>query len=133
MAISVLLRGSTTGIGLLVASSFGNQNFLDRRVAEGFRSGGTYHLLVISGLHLAMIASALLLAIRSLVRKRALRFTIVVASIWAFALMVGAQPAVTRAAAMISIALLSQGIFRRGSGANALGAFRDPTADVGSH
>ena len=123
VAISVLLQNlRQPASGLLVASLLGNHNFLDRRVAESFRAGGTFHLLVISGLHVALIASSLLMLLRSTIRGPLLRFVIVILALWAFAVMVGAQPAVTRAATMISLAVFGQLIFRRGSGANTLGA-----------
>jgi competence protein ComEC len=122
-AIATLLRRvRQPSSGLLVASIFGNQNFLDRRLAESFRAGGTYHLLVISGLHIALIASAMILILKNIARSRTARLSLTVLALWAFAMMVGAQPAVTRAASMISIAVLGQMILRRGSGANTLGA-----------
>ncbi len=101
-AIRSLLRTvSQPTSGLLIAAILGNHNFLDRRVAEAFRSGGTYHLLVISGLHIALIASSLLLVTRVMLRGRVVRILLVVGVIWTFAIMVGAQPAVTRAAVRV--------------------------------
>ncbi len=122
-AITLLLRNlSQPTSGLLVASLFGNDNFLDQRAAEGYRAGGTYHLLVISGLHVALIAGSLLLLTRSLIRRRWLRFVLVGVFVWGFAIMVGAQPPITRAAAMLSLALIGQALFRGQAGANTLGA-----------
>ncbi|MEP7272410.1 MAG: ComEC/Rec2 family competence protein [Acidobacteriota bacterium] len=122
-AIRSLLRTlSQPTSGLLVAAILGNHNFLDRRVAETFRSGGTYHLLVISGLHIALLASSLLFLTNLMVRRRSTRILLIISALWAFSIMVGAQPAVTRAAAMLSIALFGEIIFRRQVGANTLGA-----------
>ena len=121
-AISALLRHlRQPASGLLVASLLGNHNFLDRRTAESFRAGGTFHLLVISGLHVALIASAMLSITKSALRSRPLQWSLCIAALWAFALMVGGEPAVTRAAAMISIAMLGRLAFRRTSAANSLG------------
>ena len=122
-AIAALLRNlSQPTSGLLVALNFGNRYFLDRRPAESFRSGGTFHLLVISGSHVGLIAAFLLWVTMRLVRIRLVRFGLVFFLIWAYALMVGAQPAVTRSATMLSVALVAQSLYRRQSGANILGA-----------
>lgn len=122
-AIATLLRTIRQPTsGLLVAAVFGNRYFLDQRVAESFRAGGTFHLLVISGLHVALIATALVLCFKNLIRNRLLRFALVIAVIWAFSLMVGAEPAVSRAATMLSFSLTAQLLFRGPAGANVLGA-----------
>lgn len=108
--------------GILVAALFGNRQFLDRHTSEIFRAGGTFHLLVISGLHVAMIALAILWLATKLVRIRWLQFALVMAVMWAYALMVGAQPSVTRAVVMLNIALIGQLLFRQALGANTLAA-----------
>ncbi|MDX2044678.1 MAG: ComEC/Rec2 family competence protein [Acidobacteriota bacterium] len=106
--------------GILVAAVFGNRHFLDRSTAEIFRAGGTFHLLVISGLHVAMLALAVMWLTAKLIRVRWLQFALVVAVMWAYALMVGAQPSVTRAVVMLSAVLVGQLIFRTSPGANTL-------------
>ncbi len=108
--------------GILAASLFGNRYFLSRDTAETFRAGGTFHLLVISGLHVAVIAMIVLWLTRYLISSRIARYTIVMALMWAYALMVGAQPAITRSVVMLTIALIGQSIFRTAAGANTLAA-----------
>ncbi|MGH9802715.1 MAG: ComEC/Rec2 family competence protein, partial [Blastocatellia bacterium] len=93
-----------------------------RNTAEVFRAGGTFHLLVISGLHVAMIALVALWLAARLIRVRWLQFALVMVLMWAYALMVGAQPSVTRAVVMLNIALIGQLIFRQSLGANTLAA-----------
>ncbi|HYE73946.1 MAG TPA: ComEC/Rec2 family competence protein, partial [Blastocatellia bacterium] len=112
--------------GILIASLFGNQHFLSRETAENFRASGTFHLLVISGLHVAMLAAIAMVLVKLLTKwlidSRALRFVLVAMALWFYALMVGAQPAITRATVMLTIVLFAQLIFRVAPGANTLAA-----------
>lgn len=112
--------------GVLIASLFGNQHFLSRETAENFRESGTFHLLVISGLHVAMLAAIVLalvnLLTKWLVDSRTLRFVLVAMALWFYALMVGAQPAITRSTLMLTVVLFAQLIFRIAPGANTLAA-----------
>ena len=79
------------------AALFGNRHFLSRDAAETFRAGGTFHLLVISGSHVAMIALVALWLATRLSGLRIVQYALVTALMWAYALMVGAQPSITRA------------------------------------
>ncbi len=108
--------------GILAASLLGSRYWLDRRAAQTFREGGTFHLLVISGLHVAVIAAVLLWLARRVWRSRVTQHLVVIALLWAYTVMVGAQPAITRASVMITIALLGQLLFRQALGANTLAA-----------
>jgi competence protein ComEC len=122
-ALAALLRNcKQPAAGILAAALLGNRYFLERETAQTFREGGTFHLLVISGLHVVLIAGALLWLSAWLKRERWLRYGIVTAFLWAYALMVGAQPSITRAVVMITIALVGQLIFRATLGANTLAA-----------
>ncbi len=120
-AIRSLLEGvSQPASGLLVASLFGNRHFIDQRLGEGFREGGTFHLIVISGMHVALLATVLLGTLRHIIMDARIRFAAVIAMVWCYAAMAGAEPAVTRAAVMISFVLAGRAIYRRSSGPNSL-------------
>src|SRR5574341_2396387 len=122
-ALAVTLRSFTQPTsGILAAALFGNRHFLSRDTAETFRAGGTFHLLVISGLHVAMIALVALWLAKRLSDLRIVQYALVLALMWAYALMVGAQPSITRAVVMLSVALVGQLIFRASIGANTLAA-----------
>ena len=122
-AIAATLRSFTQpASGILVAALFGNRHFLSRDAAETFRAGGTFHLLVISGSHVMMIAVVVLLLARALSDSRLVQYSLVMALMWAYALMVGAQPSITRAVVMLNVALVGQLIFRASIGANTLAA-----------
>lgn len=122
-AIAVILRSFTQPTaGILAAALFGNQHFLSQETAESFRIGGTFHLLVISGLHVAMLALVASWLIARLFASRSLRCVLMLALLWAYALMIGAQPAITRATVMLTFVLIGQLIFRTAPGANTLAA-----------
>lgn len=120
-AIRIVLRHfRQPASGLLAASLFGNRYFLSRETGESFRAGGTYHLLVISGAHIAIIAVAVLWMLGRLVDSRLIRYGGGLLLMWAYALMVGAQPAVTRSVVMLTVVLCGQYLFRPVNGANSL-------------
>lgn len=122
-AIAVILRSfQQPTSGLLVAALFGNRYFLSRETAEVFRASGTFHLLVISGLHVAMIAAVTLWVTARWIKSRLLRYGLVIVFLWSYAIMVGAQASVLRAVVMLSVALIAQLIFRTAIGANTLAA-----------
>jgi competence protein ComEC len=122
-ALTRILRDFTQPTsGILAAALFGNRHFLSQGTAERFRAGGTFHLLVISGLHVAMIALAALKLSRMLSRSRFVQSALVLALIWAYTLMVGGEPAIARAAIMLSLVLVGQSIFRASNGPNMLAA-----------
>ncbi|HKX32504.1 MAG TPA: ComEC/Rec2 family competence protein [Blastocatellia bacterium] len=122
-ALTAVLRDlRQPAAGILAASLFGNRYFLARDTAERFRAGGTFHLLVISGLHVALIALAALWIVKLLVRSRWIQFAAVLVLVWGYTLMVGAEPSITRAAVMLSLALIGQSIFRVSHGPNLLAA-----------
>ncbi len=107
--------------GILQAALLGNRYGLSRTGAERFREGGTFHVLVISGLHISFIGGAGLLLVRRMTRRRAAQFAVVVASLWAYTLAVGAEASVVRAALMFTLMALAPVIARRGATLNALG------------
>lgn len=120
-SIRLLLRQlPQPAAGLLVASLFGNRYFLARDTAEPFRIGGTFHLLVISGLHMAMIATAVLWLLKRITDLRLLQYVGCLLTMWSYGIMVGAQPAVMRAVVMLTLVLIGQYLFREVRGGNSL-------------
>ncbi|HEX8288754.1 MAG TPA: ComEC/Rec2 family competence protein [Pyrinomonadaceae bacterium] len=113
---------SVSTAGILIASLLGNKNFLDKPTAKTFREGGTFHVLVISGLHITFIGALTLLLLRLFTNKRLWQFLLASAFLWSYALAVGAEVPVVRACAMFTILLFSQVIYRHGTLLNSLGA-----------
>ena len=89
--------------------------------AELFREGGTFHVLVISGLHITFIGGLTLLLLRFFTKKRLWQFILASLFLWSYTLAVGADVPVVRAALMFTILLFSQVIYRTGTLLNSLG------------
>lgn len=107
---------------VLSASMLGDKYFLDKPTADVFREGGTFHVLVISGLHITFIGGLLLMIIGAITKNRLFRFLFVTSVLWAYALAVGGEAPVVRACLMFTILLFSTVINRQGSLLNSLGA-----------
>ena len=61
-----LLRLSADDAGMLNAMLFGDRMRLDQGLRLGFERTGSFHLFVVSGLHVALLAGLLLWAGRAL-------------------------------------------------------------------
>jgi len=107
--------------GVLDATLLGNRYNLLPAAAERFREGGTFHVLVISGLHISFIGAVVFLIAKRLTRRRLLQFIIPALLVWAYSFAVGADASVVRAALMFTFAGVATILFRRSSSLNALG------------
>jgi len=107
--------------GVLDATLLGNRYNLSPTAAERFREGGTFHVLVISGLHISFIGAVVFLIVKRLTRRRLLQFLFPALVVWAYSFAVGADASVVRAALMFTFAGFATILFRRSSPLNALG------------
>jgi competence protein ComEC len=107
--------------GVLQAALLGNRYYLSKNVAERFREAGTFHVLVISGLHISFIGGLVLFIMRRLTRRRSLHLVVSVLLLWAYALAVGAEASVVRAALMFTMIALAPIFMRHAQPLNALG------------
>ena len=99
--------------GVVAAMTLGDKKAIDKDTKETYRVAGASHILALSGLHLMIIYSVITLLV-GWMRFRLLSQVIIVLAIWAFALLTGLSPSVTRSAAMITVyALLSLGYRER--------------------
>lgn len=108
--------------GVLDAALLGNRYNLSRETAESFREGGTFHVLVISGMHISLIGGVVFLAVRRLTKRRVIQFLVPVVIVWGYSLAVGAEASVVRAALMFTFAGLGPVLFRESTSLNGLGA-----------
>lgn len=108
--------------GLLIATILGDKYFLDRETADIFRAGGTFHILVISGLHMTFIGGLILLMVRRFTRNRWMQFVLTATAAWIYTLSVGAEPPAVRACLMITVLLLGQALYRTANLLNSLAA-----------
>lgn len=115
-------RFSTETAGVLDAALLGDRYFLSKSSAERFREGGTFHVLVISGLHISFIGGLAFLLAKMLTKRRLIQFALCTIFLWAYAVMVGAEASVMRAAFMFTVVALAPLLNRRAQSLNALGA-----------
>src|SRR5215207_1740553 len=107
--------------GVVKAAVFGNRLGLSRETAGRFREGGTFHVLVISGLHITFIGALAWAFARRLTRRRAWQWAASVAFVWGYTAAVGAEASVVRASLMFTVAALAPALGRRSSAVNATG------------
>ncbi|HEY5884135.1 MAG TPA: ComEC/Rec2 family competence protein [Pyrinomonadaceae bacterium] len=108
--------------GVLDAALLGNRYNLSPSTEERFRNGGTFHILVISGLHITLIGGLVFLVIRRFSTSRAVQFLISAAVVWGYSVAVGAEPSILRAALMFTVVMLGPLVSRSASSLNGLGA-----------
>jgi competence protein ComEC len=108
--------------GVLDAALLGNRYNLSQNASERFREGGTFHVLVISGLHISFIGGLVYLVIRRVTKRRLLQFVLPAIIVWSYSLAVGAEASVVRAALMFTFAGFAPIVFRRSASLNSLGA-----------
>jgi competence protein ComEC len=113
--------------GTLKAMLTGNRYFLDTQVSERLRKSATFHTLVIAGLHIGILAWALLgwrwdfwrrKSRNTLSRHELTRTIVAILLMWAYAVMVGLAPPVVRATAMLTIGIIGPLLFRRAASIN---------------
>jgi competence protein ComEC len=86
----------------------------DEELNDFHRNAGTSHLLVVSGLHVGIVA----LICAAVTRRLTVRFFITSAVIWFYALLSGAAPSSVRAALMIQLALIGRASGHKGGAFN---------------
>ncbi len=107
--------------GVLEAALLGNRFNISRGAAERFRVGGTFHVLVISGLQIAFVGGLVIFVARQLTRRKLLQFVIAVAFMWGYTIAVGADPSVTRSVLMFTLMVFAPVVWRRANTLNVLG------------
>ena len=115
-------RFSKETAGVLEAALLGNRYNISRGAAEGFRAGGTFHVLVISGLQIAFIGGLVFFLTRSLTAHKLLQFFIAATFLWAYTIAVGADASVARAALMFTLVVFAPVVWRRSNSLNVIGA-----------
>src|SRR5215471_1957409 len=110
--------------GTLKAMLTGNRYFVAPETADRLRQSAAFHLLVIAGFHIGIIAWVIL-GRPSTTRRSRLRVITALIGLWAYAVAVGMEPPVVRATTMITIGIVGPIIFRRSASLNtvAISAF----------
>jgi competence protein ComEC len=106
---------------VLKAVLWGDRSSLDSDTIENFRKTGLYHLLVIAGLHVGLLALLVAFFLRFLPLSRTVRSLLLLASLAIYALLVEQRAPTLRATIMIAIYLLARLLDRERSLLNAIG------------
>jgi len=105
---------------LAAALLLGERAAVDYEHRDAYLATGTIHLLVVSGLHVGILAGFLLLLTRLGWISRRHALGLVAAAVWLYAAVAGGQPPVIRAAVLVSVFCFGALIGRRAASFNAL-------------
>jgi ComEC/Rec2-related protein len=106
--------------GLVLGMTLGRKQSLDAEVEREFQAGGLYHMIVVSGFNLAVIAGTSTLLARFLMRRRNARLLCVGVATMGYCLLVGNQAPVMRAAVMACTFIAARLLDRNPSPLNAI-------------
>jgi len=118
--LSSLYPNDSETAGLLQATLIGDTSNVERRWTDDFRLTGTYHALVISGLHISILAMTLLAIFRLLHFRRTPALCFAALACWLYALISGFNAPAVRAAGGFSLFLMASCCFRRARTLNLL-------------
>ena len=107
---------------LMDAMVLGEESFLRNATRTEFQRSGTYHVLVVSGMNLSILAVAIFWTLRQFRLDPAVAAIATVAVSFAYAFVVGVGPPVWRAALMLAIYLGARLLYRGRNMMNAIGA-----------
>jgi competence protein ComEC len=107
--------------GLVLAMVTGDRSEIDEATAEAFRASGTYHVLALSGAQVALVAGLLVGALRFLLVRPWLQAAATMAAVSFYAVLVGGDVPVVRAALMAGVVLAGRALELDADAANALG------------
>ena len=117
------LRGNEYAVAAAIL--LGDEQLIDPQIHQNYAAAGAVHILCVSGMHVGiifLIFSQLLFFLNRKKYGRWLKNTILVLLIWAYALLTGLSPSVTRAATMISLFIMADSLQRSYDPCNVLAA-----------
>lgn len=109
---------------ILIALLIGVKDYLDDDVQKAYSSAGAMHVLAVSGLHVGILYSLLLILFKRWKDLRAGKIAFLLTSIcviWIYALVTGFSPSVMRAVTMFTIIIISGAFHRKANIFNTLG------------
>ena len=117
-----LYAGDNYSTSMMQAILIGESSGLERVWTENFRRTGTFHALVISGVHVTVLAGVLLFLLRVVGVQELSALGVTAAAAWLYALVSGLSAPVVRAAGGFSLFLFARFLFRRTRVMNLLAA-----------
>jgi competence protein ComEC len=113
-------RGREQSAAILASLVIGDYSGLNNSTREAFQNSGTFHVLVISGLHVAWIAGLFLQFLKLIRLSERVRYLLAFALILLYTCVVGFQASITRCLWMFLLYLIGRMIFRQAEAVNIL-------------
>jgi competence protein ComEC len=120
-ALPATLRLSEDDAIIVAAMITGDRTFLSHSLRVGFERTGSFHMLVVSGLHLAIVAGCMFWVFRRLRLPRVPATLATIAASFAYALFTGFATPVQRSLWMVTLYLVGRLIYRERSPLNTIG------------
>jgi competence protein ComEC len=120
--IERLYAGDSYTTGMMQALLLGQQYQLQRVWTEGYRNTGTFHTIVISGTHVAIVAAFLLFFLRLCLVPQGLAIALTAVVAWLYALVAGWGAPCVRSAAGLTLVCIAGFFFRERRPLNLLAA-----------
>ena len=115
------LRLSEDDAVMLAAMVAGDRTYLTHALRVGFERTGSFHMLVVSGFHLAIVAACIFWIARRLRMPRVPATMLTIAASFAYALFTGFATPVQRSLWMVSLYLLGRLVYRERNALNTIG------------
>ncbi len=106
---------------MLAAMVAGDHTYLTHTLRVGFERTGSFHMLVVSGLHLAIVAACIFWITRRLRLPRVPATMLTIAASFAYALFTGFATPVQRSLWMVTLYLLGRLVYRERNALNTIG------------
>jgi competence protein ComEC len=120
--LDALFQSDSYALGMSRAVLIGDTARLERIWADDYRRSGTFHAVVISGIHLTILAACFLLLFRLFGLSGVSALAITAVLCWIYAIMTGAAPPAVRSAAGLTLFLGARFLYRRARLLNILAA-----------
>jgi len=120
--IATLFAGHPEHAAVLRAILLGDHTFVEQDLAENFQKTAAYHVLVVSGLHVAALAAFVFWVARRMRLPHSLAVLLSLGALLFFVALVENRPPIARAAWIGAIALAATLLFRKAPLLNSVGA-----------
>jgi competence protein ComEC len=115
------LRISQEDAAMLAAMAVGDRTFLTHSLRVGFERTGSFHMLVVSGFHLAIVAGCIFWLARRIRLPRVPATLLTIAASFGYALLTGFATPVQRSLWMVTLYLIGRLYYRERSALNTIG------------